>query len=113
MNKLDWDENNESGWDPLTLGAWGPYFLFGNSNIVLFGRSLAISCVVAHHPGHQWVIFGTLGVNDRGVTHARREVIHALYALRASRFALGPHPSHTHTLKNETLCRATITTVTV
>ena len=31
-------------------------FLFGNSNIVLFGKSLPISFVPAYHPGHRGVI---------------------------------------------------------
>ena len=34
-----------------------------------FGKSLPISFVAAHHPGHRGVI-SALGVNDRGVTHA-------------------------------------------
>ena len=45
------------------------YFLFRNSDIVLFGKSLLISFVAAYHHGHRGVIFA-LGVNDRGVIHA-------------------------------------------
>ena len=36
---------------------------------MLFGKSLPISFVVAHHPDHRGVI-SALGVNDRGVIHA-------------------------------------------
>ena len=44
------------------------YFL-GNSDM-LFGKSLPISFVAAHHPDHRGVI-SALGTNDQGVTHAR------------------------------------------
>ena len=55
---------------------------------MLFGKSLPISFVAAHHPGHrgshscQGGVISALGVNDRGVTHASDTGTETDYNLR-------------------------------
>ena len=57
------------------------YIFVGNSDIVLFGKSLPISFVAAHHPGHRGVIpaRGESFPPQASMTgeHSRRGVIHA------------------------------------